>query len=798
MKTPFIRKQHEVHSSNSSNTGLITFVAIALLGVSFAFFMLSPLLPWGKHADLNARIADLENVVQMINGSRKRHHDMPPVIETFDTHAFINAAGIYINGQPMKFADLYDVQQTAVAEGPMLMWKENEIVSANVTTDQIPEGHLNKYLLAGSVNTTHLSGALTKGAANGIAPLDSNGHVPLAHLPLGTVSSVQVVPTWVERDALSVNTGDVAVVLNANGTGHRETYIWNSTAWVQLSDDLGVVSWNNQTGTVSVTTDQLPEGSTHQYFTPARVASHPDVATGLSHSLVTSGNPHGVTKAEVGLGNVANTKNDLAASTSPNAFLDVSSGFTPGSLVVVPAGAGSVWHATDTTIGLAKWKRMDGMLPPAQSSVVSDSIARFDGTTGLLVKDSAVTITASGNIVLNGLVDGRDVSVDGVTLDAHVGTAIIHRQIDDAGVATTTTLWSSAKTATELAIKAAVAHSHVASDVSDFSTAVGTLIAAQKGTASGLASLDTNGKVPAAQLDIAASTVFKGIWNADTNEPHLTDDPCGPGEYYITSVAGAISLGGISPWGVGDWIMCDSTAHWSRITSVSTVSSVAGKTGAITLEPADIASGSSTFADSLISQSSVTQHQTSLSITGSQIIANPSLSGYLELSDVIVPGNGAAGTGRLYKKQSNTGLYWKPDAAGLEVNLAAPAAGLTLLEVSSVVEAITTSIVYSPLPDITITPVAAGTYKVDFTATVYMDEAKDSKAYFAMFVGGVVVAHTKRQLFFPSGHKHAFYGTVAMSALVTVNGAQTIIVQYRCHASGNTLRVYERSMQLVK
>lgn len=399
--------------------------------------------------------------------------------------------------------------------------------------------------------------------------------------------------------------------------------------------------------------------------------------------------------------------------------------------------------------------------------------------------------------MLNGLVDGRDVSADGAAADAHIGTAAIHRQIDDASTPAATTLWSSAKTATELAGKASTVHTHTSSEMSDFTAATNALIAAQKGAASGLASLDSNGKVPLAQLNVAASTVFKGTWDAATNtSPSLSSSTCTAGDYYIVSVAGTTLLGSVSVWSIGDWAMCATLNSWTRIASVSVVASVAGKTGTITLEASDITSGA--FADARISQSSVLQHQSALSIASSQIGANPSLSGYLELSDMIVPGNGADGTGRLYKKLSSSGLFWKPDAAGAEVNLAAPAAGLTLLEVSSVVEAITTSTVYSPLPDITVTPPAAGTYKVDFTATVYMDEAKDSKAYFAMFVGGVVIPHTKRQLFLPSGHKHAFYDTVAMSALVTVNGAQTIIVQYRCHASGNTLHVYERSMQLVK
>lgn len=49
-----------------------------------------------------------------------------------------------------------------------------------------------------------------------------------------------------------------------------------------------------------------------------------------------------------------------------------------------------------------------------------NAVARFDSTTGKLVKNSAVTIDNSGNIATAGTVDGRDVSTDGATLTSHV------------------------------------------------------------------------------------------------------------------------------------------------------------------------------------------------------------------------------------------------------------------------------------------------------------------------------------------------------------------------------------------
>ncbi len=58
-------------------------------------------------------------------------------------------------------------------------------------------------------------------------------------------------------------------------------------------------------------------------------------------------------------------------------------------------------------------------------SSTDNAVVRFDSTTGKLVQNSAVTIAdTTGNIALpgGGTVDGRDVSVDGAMLDAHVAS----------------------------------------------------------------------------------------------------------------------------------------------------------------------------------------------------------------------------------------------------------------------------------------------------------------------------------------------------------------------------------------
>jgi hypothetical protein len=48
-----------------------------------------------------------------------------------------------------------------------------------------------------------------------------------------------------------------------------------------------------------------------------------------------------------------------------------------------------------------------------------------------------------------------------------------------------------------------------------------------------------------------------------------------------------------------------------------------------------------------------------------------SVDGYLELVDNLAPSNGEDGTGRLYKKTGDDGLFWLPDSEGEEVDLTA-------------------------------------------------------------------------------------------------------------------------------
>ena len=128
--------------------------------------------------------------------------------------------------------------------------------------------------------------ATEKGSAGGVAELDSNGMVPSAQLP----SYVDDVLEYASLSAFPV-TGESGKIYVALDTGR--TYRWSGSAYVEISESLA-----------------LGETSSTAYRGDRGKAAY-------DHSQTTSGNPHNVTAAEVGLGNVANERQYSAQNPPP-------------------------------------------------------------------------------------------------------------------------------------------------------------------------------------------------------------------------------------------------------------------------------------------------------------------------------------------------------------------------------------------------------------------------------------------------------------------------------------------------
>ena len=124
-----------------------------------------------------------------------------------------------------------------------------------------------------------------KGAANGVAELDSNGKVPSAQLP----SYVDdVIEGYYYNNKFYKESGHTTEITGESGKIYvdlstNKTYRWSGSAYAVISDTLAL-------GTTSSTAYRGDYGN-----------------TAYQHSQKTSGNPHKVTKSDVGLGNVNNT-----------------------------------------------------------------------------------------------------------------------------------------------------------------------------------------------------------------------------------------------------------------------------------------------------------------------------------------------------------------------------------------------------------------------------------------------------------------------------------------------------------
>lgn len=109
---------------------------------------------------------------------------------------------------------------------------------------------------------------------------------------------------------------------------------------------------------------------------------------------------------------------------------------------------------------------------------------------------------------------------------------------------------------------------------------------ANKNAASGYCGLDAGGKVATAQLPdtVLGALQYKGVHDCST-----AAYPVGPetGDYYVVSVQGTIAT---ILYRAGDWLVYDGAA-WGKI-DATVVSSVAGKTGAVTLTTADVTDSS--------------------------------------------------------------------------------------------------------------------------------------------------------------------------------------------------------------
>lgn len=254
-----------------------------------------------------------------------------------------------------------------------------------------------------------------------------------------------------------------------------------------------------------------------------------------------------------------------------------------------------------------------GSVTSSSGSSTDNAIARFDGTSGVIIQSSGATIDDSGNITATNL-SGTNTGDQTITLTGDAsgsGTSTIATTLatvngspgsfGDASHSLSATVNGKGLITSLSSQSIQITESQVTNLVSDLAATEKTV---NKGAANGYAPLDGSAKVPYAYLPSALMT-FKGAWDASTNTPTLVDGTGTTGDTYRASVAGTQNLGsGPQTWAIGDFNIYNGTI-WQHSPAADGVSSVNGQAGAVTVNAINQLTGDVTAGPAAQSQSKV-------------------------------------------------------------------------------------------------------------------------------------------------------------------------------------------------
>lgn len=281
----------------------------------------------------------------------------------------------------------------------------------------------------------------------------------------------------------------------------------------------------------------------------------------------------------------------------------------PGASGNILTSNGSAWISAAPATGAGT-----GDVTSTASSSVDGEIVLYSGTTGKQVKratGSGVMTLSSGVLSAVNSIPQSSVTDLGSALDGKAAAVHTHPQSDITNL--TTDLAGKEPT-----ITAGTTAQYWRGDKSwqtlDVAAVSGAEATTNKGVANGYASLDTNAKVPVSQLPNSIMT-YEGLHDVSTNTPALTDAGGDAGRVYRISVGGTRNYGsGNITLNVGDYLIHNGSV-WQFADTTDAVSSVAGRTGDITLTTTDVSG--------------------SVSLTGSETLTNktltnPTINGYTE------------------------------------------------------------------------------------------------------------------------------------------------------------------------
>jgi len=161
----------------------------------------------------------------------------------------LNNGNIFI-GDANNDPSVVTLSTTIVPEGSNLYYTDarvNTDIDARVTKAFVDSLNVDADTLDGLDGSQYVTQAEVA-AVNGVASLDGNGKVPTTQMPSLALSEIFVVVDNTERDALTVQEGDVAKVTSTN-----LTYVYDGSQWIEIVTAYAVDSVNGQTGVVVIT-----------------------------------------------------------------------------------------------------------------------------------------------------------------------------------------------------------------------------------------------------------------------------------------------------------------------------------------------------------------------------------------------------------------------------------------------------------------------------------------------------------------------------------------------------------------
>lgn len=255
----------------------------------------------------------------------------------------------------------------------------------------------------------------------------------------------------------------------------------------------------------------------------------------------------------------------------------------------------------------------------------------------------------------------------------------------------------------------------------------------EKGANSGVATLDSGGKVPAAQLPNSIMD-YQGTWSAATNTPTLSNGTGNAGDVYINTAAGTVDFGaGGITFAVGDWTIYSGSV-WQKSINSNAVVSVNSQTGAVTFTAGTGLSltGTQYSIDSTVVTLSGSQTLTNKSIAASQLTGQASVAnggtGASTLTQYgVVVGNGASAVSVTAAGTAKHVLTGNGSANPTFQALPTATSGTSVL--SSAFNLSSSSGTYEDI-GLSVTLPSAGTYWVSYTLFGQIQIATGTDGYF--------------------------------------------------------------------